>query len=480
MTVREGLTRARSHIIFLIGLIAAFGLIIFLETVEIEAAAVRASADEVVSATPDALTPLGGGRFTPVDRLHAEIAWQYFSTNTQPETGLVNSVTQFPSTTMWDQASYLLALIAAHRLDVITTAEFDSRVTQALQSLAALPLVDDKLPNKAYDTRTLQMTDYANRPSELGIGWSALDIARITVPLNVLVWSYPEYVPLVRDVVKNWDFDAMLQGGRMMGTRRDPEDGPLEYVQEGRIGYEEYGARAMGLLGYDVNEAARIDDFSSLHVVEGVEIVADRRTFRTHGAHNYVLSEPYVLTGLEFGLTDVAAELSYRVYAAQEARYEATGVLTAVSEDHVDEAPYFVYNTVFSNGKSWNAITEEGEDASEHRTLSIKASFGWNALYGTPYTEKLVSFVSDLHDPTAGWYSGWYEEMERANRVLAANANGIVLEALHYKAFGPMVSFDGAALAHRSAPLPRRRPVPGGESADPLDTNEASSQGETQ
>ena len=76
-----------------------------------------------------------------------------------------------------------------------------------------------------------------------------------------------------------------------------------------------------------------------------------------------MVSESYILDSLEFGADSVSKIFAHRVYKAQENRFERTGILTAVSEDNVDEAPYFVYNTVFSDGKEWNAITDQGEDA---------------------------------------------------------------------------------------------------------------------
>jgi len=110
-----------------------------------------------------------------------------------------------------------------------------------------------------------------------------------------------------------------------------------------------------------------------------------------------------------------------------------------VSEDNIDEAPYFVYNTVFTDGKTWNTITESGEDASDFKSLSTKAAFGWHALYETDYTKKLMAVASTLHDVNKGWYSGRYEKSGKPNKALTANTNGIILESLAYKALGPLI-----------------------------------------
>jgi len=86
----------------------------------------------------------------------------------------VNSVAWFPSTTLWDQGSYVLALVSASKLGLIDEDEFRKRADQFLKSLADLELIDDVLPNKVYNTQTLKMTDYDDSPAPDGIGWSAL------------------------------------------------------------------------------------------------------------------------------------------------------------------------------------------------------------------------------------------------------------------------------------------------------------------
>src|SRR4051812_31087640 len=49
----------------------------------------------------------------------ARTAWKYFENNTQA-TGLANAVDRYPSTTMWDTASYVGAIVAARELGLIS------------------------------------------------------------------------------------------------------------------------------------------------------------------------------------------------------------------------------------------------------------------------------------------------------------------------------------------------------------------------
>ncbi len=443
MTFSEGLVTARSRIVFLLGLIVAFGIIIRLETLDLLNPEARPQVWQPQQTTgapivysPNiphpAIQPL-----TVEEREAAQIAWRYFERNYQP-TGLVNSVDGFPSTTLWDTASYLMALIAAEQLQIISADTFAVRMGVALNSLAVLPLFGDMLPNKVYHTQTLQMVNYQNAPTEKGIGWSAIDQGRFLSPFHILVWDYPQFTPLVRQVLARWKMDKLVHNGKLFGAVYDSTQ-QIVFLQEGRLGYEEYAARAVSLLGYDVREAQRYDDFLAYVAIEGVEVPTDSRTPEKYYAHNYVVSEPYILDGLEFGWDAISAEFAYRVYQAQEARFQKTGILTAVSEDHLDQAPYFIYNTVFTDGKAWNCITDDGRDASDFRQLSVKAAFGWHALYRTAYTQKLMEAVRSLHDPQGGWYAGLYEKGQKPNKVLCCNTNAVILEALCYQQFGPLV-----------------------------------------
>ncbi len=436
MTFRQGLLNARSHIVFLTALLAAFALVHHLETKKLLPGPGE-NRIEKIAISADIPSPLPQ-KLSAREMQWATTAWSYFRDNTQDSTGLVDSVAGFNATTLWDSSSYLLGLVSAYRIGIIERDEFDRRMDKALASIEALPLFDDALPNKSYNTITLEMTDYANKPVARGIGWSAIDIARFLVPVNVIIWNYPRHADAARAIVNKWDLSRMVDDGMLIGATVD-ENGKTSLVQEGRIGYEEYAARTMLLMGHDVTRALQYDDYVHYVPVYGYDIPTDLRTPDLFDAHNYVVSESYILSGLEFGLDSAMREYAWRVYRAQEQRYVKTGELTAVSEDHIDRAPWFVYNTVFVDDKVWNTITDTGEDASEHRTLSTKSALGWHVLFDTPYTGQLMEVVDGLRSASEGWFSGRYEVDKTTNKSLTANTNGIVLESLHYRVHGPLV-----------------------------------------
>lgn len=144
----------------------------------------------------------------------ARNAWAYFVANTQPTTGLVNAVNKYPSTTMWDSASYLAALTAARELGIIDKAEFDRRLLQFMATLNKLVLFQNQVPNKVYNTITGQKVNYLNKPGE--IGFSAIDIGRMLLWLKIIKERYPEHGNSIDNVVLGWDFTHVVDDCGML------------------------------------------------------------------------------------------------------------------------------------------------------------------------------------------------------------------------------------------------------------------------
>lgn len=385
----------------------------------------------------------------------ARIAWKYFENNTQSATGLVNAVDGYPSTTMWDTASYLGALVAARELGIIDKTAFDRRLTAAVATLGRMPLFRDQLPNKAYDTTKVIMVDYGNKPGENGV--SALDIGRLLIVLSMLRERYPEHGNAIDRVVLRWDFRTVVDNcGTLFGALVRP-DKSVQYVQEGRLGYEEYAAAGYELWGFNTCLAAKPEPYAVVPIY-CVNVPYDSRDPREFSQHNYVVAESYVLDGIELGwdlaldrtsADDVHThpwmeEFAHRVYQAQENRHRATGKLTARSEHQLDRDPYFVYDTVYSDGYAWNTITDTGKYMPQFAAISLKAALGMWALWKSPYTDLLFEAIVTQNDPAKGYYEGVLENGQGPIKTFTANNNGIMLEALAFKQSGKLHRFGSA------------------------------------
>jgi hypothetical protein len=462
MAFRDDLIKARSYIVFITGLLVAFSLVYTVEkNAKLGKPAPSDCDDKIAKKLADrtqtvyqfkavddhtlensANRPVmpAARKLTAEEMRLARVAWAYFKNNTRPETGMSNSVQNYTASTMWDTASYMLGAISAERLGIISRPELLQRMRKILKTLETMPLFEGKLPNKSYSTVNGKMVTYTNKETADGIGWSAIDIGRTLVPMNALAWQYPELTEQTRRVIARWDFKAIANNGEMIGAVRG-KDNKTRYVQEGRVGYEQYAAKSLALLGLDMSRALNWNAQLQYVDVYGLKIPTDKRDAKRFGAQNFVVSENYMLDGLEFGFDSTSREYAWRIYQAQAARYKDKGILTAVSEDHLDGAPYFVYSTIYSDGKPWNVITENGKDATAFRMLSTKAVFSWYALYRDAYGAKMLKAITPLGDAKKGWYTGKYESTGKVNGSLNANTNGIVLESLSYIQTGKMLPF---------------------------------------
>ncbi|MEW6493350.1 MAG: DUF3131 domain-containing protein [Cyanobacteriota bacterium] len=429
--------------LFLVGAISQSLL-----SVSVPDRAIAQSPTAAPSACAEITAPL-----TSEEQTYAKAAWQYFVNNYQPATGLTNSTGGYPSGTLWDIGNYLMALNAARQLNLIDQADFDYRLNQFLQTLSNLKLFEDALPNKAYNAATGQMTDYGNNPVDRGIGWSALDVGRILAAFHVIRTCHPQYGDWIKGIVSKWNIDRSVKDDQLYGATVLPNKETL-LVQEGRLGYEEYAARGYELWGFKASKALALEPYQFVEV-NGVKILVDTRDYQSTNANNYVVSESYILDGIEFGLEGSLKDDAASVLEAQKRRFESTGQLTAVSEDNIDQAPYFLYNTVYANGNAWATITDENKPYPQLRSISTKAAFGWRYLYpDNAYAQKVFDAVKDLRSPDGGgFYAGLYEETKQPNKALTGNTNGLILEILHYKARGnrPLI---GSSLVTFAPELP--------------------------
>ncbi|MBT9383026.1 DUF3131 domain-containing protein [Pseudooceanicola sp. CBS1P-1] len=451
MSFRTNLVRARGHIVFLVALVLGLCLVLWLERLGQMPVADTTADEQQIQIAPNAeweqdlmatfenVDPLPldiRGLSSVKDLDDAKIAWKYFQNNTDPVTGLVNSANNYPSTTMWETGSYLIAVLAAERLGLIDASEAESRIGKVLDSLKKIRLFDDMLPNKAYNTRTLELVDYTNKPSAKGLGWSALDIARIIASFGLVERNHPDLAPKVEDVMDGWKLSEMVKDGELWGA--NVREGKTVENQEGRVGYEQYAAKAMMLFGYDMYRAYEVRDNLMIKEVDGEPIPVDSRMHRGV-TPAFVVSEPYLFDGLEFGFDARSQRFATAVYKAQEARYERTGQLTAVTESHLNVAPYFAYATVWGGGAPWAVLSFAGDRMDSKRTLATKAAYAWNALFGTDYTRKLVAGVASTADPEKGFAEGIYETDGTLNTSITANTNSVVLSSLAFKLDGPLM-----------------------------------------
>lgn len=443
MSFLRGLLAGRSHLAVLLGLALAAAT----------AGAVHRLVPEVAppsslaAIAPDARTlPLRPrGPLDARERTLARAAWSYVVRNTDRRTGLAASVAGHPATSLWDVGSQLLATLAAEDLGLASRRETSARLGRALRSLGRLPLCEGGLPNKAYDVRTLAMVRYDGSAAPAGIGWSALDVARVLLPMSLAARRHPELAPLVAAAVSRWNLEGLSDGASLRGaSRRD--DGALERHAEGRLGYEQHAAKA--LLAWGVPAPTALDYRAHLAFVHvsGQVVPRDDRRPRDHGgAPAALVPEPWLLDLLEHGPDAVNLPVARALLRAQERRESTAGRLTAVSEDALDRPPWFSYSALLNGDDTWTALAPDGRPAPGALTFSAKAAVAWGVLFEGDYPERLLAAAAELVSPSGGIYAGRYDESWAVNRALSLNTNAVVLEALAYRVRGPAVRASAAA-----------------------------------
>lgn len=125
-------------------------------------------------------------------------------------------------------------------------------MSQMLKTLASMPLYKGELPNKVYNSKTLIPVNYGQLDKREEIGWSALDLGRLAIWLNIVGTKYPKMRSQTEAVWKHWQIKRLVKNGQMYGT--SVIAGEEQYTQEGRLGYENYRAYGLKLWGLDVKK----------------------------------------------------------------------------------------------------------------------------------------------------------------------------------------------------------------------------------
>jgi hypothetical protein len=366
----------------------------------------------------------------------ARSAWSFMEANYRPATGFVSATADWANTTIWDLGGQFLAFRAAKELGLLTPEEFDKRIRKGLSTLEKAPLYRGIAYNKVYSTTTGGL-------GEGGVhGFAATDIGRLLVSLKILSLHEPQLKDQIERVVKRIDMTRIVKDGYLHGTLEGSRGQPWTF-QEGRIGYEQYVARGFAEWGANVENALDVNKNGRPKKVFGVELLEDTRW------QDRLLSEPFVLYGLELGLTGPYRDLAVNVLKAQQARFDSTGKMTIVSEDASATPPhYFYYYCVYCSGKSFVIdVSSPGKLLDGPRWVSTKAAFGWHAIMPNDYTKKAIDFVAPALDPKRGWASGVMEGSRQSTKSWDVNTAAVLLEVAHYQLRGGKPLIETAAVA---------------------------------
>lgn len=397
------------------------------------------------SATTEPLTAEERQRYRDM----AKVSWSYMDANYQSASGFVNATPDWANTTLWDVGGQIIAFVAAKELGYIAPDQFDERMTKTLKTLEHTDLFRNVAFSKQYSTST-------GRVSNERTGWSATDLGRFLVALRILAVNEPQYAAQAEQIAHRNDFSQIVKDGYLQGEVIGSSGQPWAY-QEGRIGYEQYIARGFAAWGANVSNALDVKRNAQPVDVLGVSLLADKR------ANDRLLSEPFILYGLELGLDGDMRDLAQKVLQTQEARYKSTGKVTIVSEDAVSVPPeYFYYYCVYCSGKPFVIDgSTPGKAMSGPRWVSTKAAYAWNALFPSDYTRLAVDYVNAAKDPKRGWASGIYEDSKKSTNTFDINTAAVLMEVAFYRLRGDVPLIQKAAVAPAGTDSPVHTPASG-------------------
>ena len=363
----------------------------------------------------------------------ARTSWNFVNRITEPSTGLARAHANYSYVTLWDVAGVIAANYVAHELAFINDATYDAHISRILSTLSTVDLYSNVAFNRIYDAKTGRMVDNASKISTIGAGYSSVDIGRLLVWLRIVSWKQPRYAPLATQIVRRLDMSKLLDDGFLRGVDVDPRSGGRKEFQETEIGYQQYALGGFSMWGARINNTG-LDVKKNVSVVNilGVRLLTDNR------GNDRVMSEPYIMIGLETGYR--TPELRYQasqVLAAQNARYQKMGIVTALTEDALPDPPYyFYYYSLWHRGRPF-MVEGPGDNkvVERPRWVSTKAAFGWNAVLPNTYTQLLLTTVRPA-GTAAGWGSGVYEGTQRPTGVPSLNTAALIMESALYKIRG--------------------------------------------
>ncbi|TNF18972.1 MAG: DUF3131 domain-containing protein [Rhodobacteraceae bacterium] len=358
----------------------------------------------------------------------ARIAWSYFETWTNPETGLcpatVNSnpgaLQLYESVTMWDVGSHLNALMAAVDLELISEGTFQAAARRILPNIVGRETDGRRLPSEWIRTDRFK---WGNRD------FDGCDAGRLLAAL----YNY-EFHPFAHDsvaeLVLSWDLEQIIFAGEIhdvldRGFRSTYLSHCAHYAA---IGFEAWGLQAR----------------SPYRVLDGRQAADDTmRLLEAASRIGPIGTEPLLLEAMDFRMSPESALLAEVLFAAQKEAHARSGKLYCVSESPIDRSPWFVYHglQLDAPGLVWTESVDLGSADPEAATragdtfaISCKAAYLWNTYRPSEYSDLLVNFVRERARGKQGFSSAIYQATGQPTRNYSdINTNSIILQAIARK-----------------------------------------------
>ncbi len=356
--------------------------------------------------------------------LLAKKASYYFERNENKQTGLTDSVQGYHHTTMWDIASDIGATLALEALELITTVQADAKLNRILTTLTTMPLYNDQLPNREYSTETGLPSGKQNNRN--GNGWSALDIGRLLIWLEITIQQKPHFQKQINIITKRWLLSRAVHEKTLYGTRY--QKNAEFYRQEGRLGYLQYAAQGYQLAGLDMANSF-IRDHTAIVNVDNTPLYIDTRNVP------FFTTDPYVLQAIELGENTAWWNQLESIYQLHKQQYNQSDKLWIFAEDAINKSPWFSYNNIYFYGKSWLSTSSGGKTIENPQVFSNKIAFGLSVIFEDAFSDALRQAVIENSRSSRVIPTGIYKN-NAPNTSYNINTNSLILVSIWYKSRG--------------------------------------------
>jgi len=415
----QSFVAARSYLAIILGFLLAFSIVLTVEHVM-----PPVQEDQSVMTIDHSYPASPPRRALNMDEaVSARVAWQYYINNASAS-GLIRSRQDQTYTTLWDLGGYVMASIAAYRLQIIPANELHARMDTLLQTLGSLELTPEKLPYIYYDVVSLKPLQPAT--ADTARKSSLVDMGRLIQALSVLEQLEPNYRPTVQQLETKWNIpvlfkhsdkpsDRLLQEEPLIQQERDAVRGYgfLLYVTDAFRPYLPEGALE---LEHELTQRR-------VRKINDVLIPLDQNGYKN--AELTLTTYPYIYQGIENGLNDLSASVLWRVLAVALNTDRPLMLRLDVPQNNVPDLL-----------KDTDIPLFQADDKTPY--LSTKSVFGLHALYQNTQTAAYHAQISKLLQPGQGWLDGIQPGNGKMNTTLSADTNAMVLESLNYIVYGPL------------------------------------------
>lgn len=371
---------------------------------------------------PDTITPIVKS-LTREDLLLAKKAHYYIDRNWNKNTGLIDSVQGYHHTTLWDVASGIGAILALENLKLISRFDATARLKKTLTTLFKLPLYNNELPNREYNTESGLPSGPLSNTATNGNGWSALDIGRLLIWLEITKQYKPEFEPLINLITDKWKLERTVYNHSLYGELKTKYS--TSYRQEGRLGYLQYAAQGYQFSGFDVSTAFKSNNTTEI-IQNGIKLYIDQRNLP------FFTSDSYVLQAIELGTPVVWWNQLASIYTLHKKQFKETKVLRIFAEDAMSRTPWFSYNNINIYGQPWLSTNTRGKPINNPQIFSNKVSFAFSVLFDDKFSQQLATTVLNNSLSQRSIPTGLYQD-KSANIAYNINTNSLILVALWFK-----------------------------------------------